>query len=136
MKEHNKWPLSNSKWEVRAVYNSYNKSELIRPHRFFCDEEILDNLKLKSKFSSRTWSVLFTTRADRFVAHLNREDLKRLKKYRAEHVEVDYGALEEKVREKVKSNTERRRIVLKAINTVLVSRTEFSPRKLKLIKDF
>lgn len=40
------------------------------------------------------------------------------------------------MREKVKSNTERKRIVLKAINTVLVSRTEFSPRKLKLIKDF
>jgi hypothetical protein len=36
----------------------------------------------------------------------------------------------------VKSNTERKKIVLKAINTVLVSKTEFSPKKLKLIKNF
>jgi hypothetical protein len=36
----------------------------------------------------------------------------------------------------VKSNTERKRIVLKAINTVLVNKSEFSPKKLKLLKNF
>lgn len=73
---------------------------------------------------------------DKFIAHLSSEDLKRLKKYRTEHIEIDYNELEDKVREKVKSNTERKKIVLKAINTVLVNKTEFSPKKLKLIKNF
>lgn len=71
-----------------------------------------------------------------FVHHLNSEDLKRLKKYRTEHIEIDYNDLEDKVREKVKSNSERKKIVLKAINTVLINKTELSPRKLKLIKNF
>lgn len=32
-------------------------------------------------------------KADKFVGHLNSEDLKRIKKYRAEHIEIDYHEL-------------------------------------------
>jgi hypothetical protein len=32
-------------------------------------------------------------RADKFIKHLNSEDLKRLKKFRAEHIEIDYNDL-------------------------------------------
>lgn len=91
---------------------------------------------MKSKFVAKTFVIMFTMPPAIFVDHLNSEDLKRLKKYRTEHIDIDYNDLEDKVREKVKSNTERKKIVLKAINTVLINKTEFSPRKLKLIKNF
>jgi hypothetical protein len=47
---------------VRAVYNSYNKKEILKDYKFFCDEEILDNLKLKSKFVANSWVIVFTMR--------------------------------------------------------------------------
>jgi hypothetical protein len=35
---------------------------------------------------------------DIFIQHLNSEDLKRIKKYRAEHVETDFNQLEDDLR--------------------------------------
>jgi hypothetical protein len=93
VKEHNKWPLSNNKWEVRAVYNSYNQSGTLKEYKFFADEEILDNIKLKSKYSASAFSILFVMKPQKFREHLNSEDLKRLKKYRTEHIEIDYNSL-------------------------------------------
>ncbi len=51
-------------------------------------------------------------------------------------METDFNQLEDDLREKIKSNTERKKIVLKAINTALVNKTELSPRKEKLIRSF
>jgi|LakMenE18May11ns_1017448.scaffolds.fasta_scaffold8266748_1 hypothetical protein len=98
VKEYNKWPLSNDRREVRAVYNSYNKKDILKDYKFFCDEEILDNLKLKSKFVANSWVILFSMKKDIFIQHLNSEDLKRIKKYRAEHVETDFNQLEDDLR--------------------------------------
>ena len=41
LREHNKWPLPHNRWEVRAVYNSFNKNRVLGPYAFFGDEEIL-----------------------------------------------------------------------------------------------
>jgi hypothetical protein len=38
IREHNKWPLPHRKWEVRAVYNSYHKSNKMHQFDFFGDE--------------------------------------------------------------------------------------------------
>ncbi len=71
-----------------------------------------------------------------FFKNINPEDLKRLKKYRAEHADVSYIGFEAEVRAKARSNSERKKIVLKAINTSLVHKTEFSPKKMELISNY
>jgi signal-transduction protein with cAMP-binding, CBS, and nucleotidyltransferase domain len=38
VREHNKWPMPNRRWEVRAVYNSYNQNKLMKRFDFFGDE--------------------------------------------------------------------------------------------------
>lgn len=73
--------------------------------------------------------------AEKFKNHLSDEDLKRLKKYRAEHVDIDYNDFENKVRKGVRSLTEKKKIILKAINTTLI-KPELSPRKMVLIDNF
>jgi hypothetical protein len=91
IREHNKWPLPHRKWEVRAVYNSYHKSNRMRRFDFFGDEEIISSSKFRSKYASVGCAVLFALPADRFEALLTSEDVKRLKKYRSEHVDINYG---------------------------------------------
>ena len=49
------------------MYNSYNKKTALSPFSFFGDEEILDNLKLKSKFVAKTFAVLLTMSPTAFV---------------------------------------------------------------------
>lgn len=90
VREHNKWPLPHRRWEVRAVYNSFNQNKLLRPFSFFGDEEIMENLKFKAKYVATVWTVLLKMSESDFYQHLNQEDIKRLKKYRAENVDVNY----------------------------------------------
>jgi len=59
-----------------------------------------------------------------------------LKKYKAENTDVSYYDFEAKVRARTKSTTDRKKIVLKAINTSLVHKTEFSPKKMEIIKNY
>lgn len=60
VREHNKWPLPNRKWEVRAVYNSYHKNNTMPQFSFFGDEELVSNSKFKSKYVTASWVVLFS----------------------------------------------------------------------------
>lgn len=66
IREHNKWPLPHRKWEVRAVYNSYHKSNRMRRFDFFGDEEIISNSKFRSKYASVGCAVLFALPAEKF----------------------------------------------------------------------
>lgn len=50
MREHNKWPLEGRRWEVRAVYNSFENAGMIKEYSFFGDEEIISALKIKSTY--------------------------------------------------------------------------------------
>lgn len=85
--------MPNHKWEVRAVYNSFHKNNILKQFDFFGDEEIISNSKFKSKYISKSWTIVFTMPADKFIAKLNSEEVKRLKKYRSEHVDFSYGDL-------------------------------------------
>jgi hypothetical protein len=76
---------------VRAVYNSYHKRNKLGRFEFFGDEEIVTNSKYKSKYIAEGWVVLFAMPAERFTAGLSSEDVKRLKKYRSEHVDINYN---------------------------------------------
>jgi hypothetical protein len=71
-----------------------------------------------------------------FLNSLTSEDIKRLKKYRSEHVDINYGDFEKNIREKVRALSEKRKIVHKAINTSLASKSHFSPKKMSLISNF
>jgi hypothetical protein len=91
IREHNKWPLPARKWEVRAVYNSYHKENKIKRFGFFGDEEIMTNSKFKSRYIASGWVILFVIEADKFMGLLTAEEGKRLKKFRNENVEINYG---------------------------------------------
>ena len=58
-----------------------------------------------------------------FYSILNQEDIKRLKKFRAENAEVNYSDFESEVRKKTESTTNKKRIVLKAISTSLAHKS-------------
>ena len=73
---------------------------------------------------------------DAFVATLSTEDVKRLKKYRTEHVDINYNEFEQNIRDKVRSYSEHRSIIKKAINGSLAHRDNLTPRKIKLISSF
>jgi signal-transduction protein with cAMP-binding, CBS, and nucleotidyltransferase domain len=90
VREHNKWPLPNRRWEVRAVYNSYNQNKHLKRFNFFGDEELMENLKFKARYLATTWTVLLKMKEEDFYLHLNQEDIKRLKKYRSENADVNY----------------------------------------------
>lgn len=74
--------MPNRRWEVRAVYNSFQQHSAIEKFDFFGDEEMMDNLKLKATFVASSWTILLKMSADDFFKILNQEDIKRLKKYR------------------------------------------------------
>jgi hypothetical protein len=72
----------------------------------------------------------------KFLKNLNNEDIKRLKKYRAENIDVNYSDFEDTLRQKIKSVSERKKIAIKAINTSLAHKSEFTPKKMNLINSF
>lgn len=108
----------------------------MRKFDFFGDEEIISNSKFRSKYASVTWAVLFALPATRFEELLSSEDIKRLKKYRSEHVDINYGEFERKIREKVRSVSEQKKIIGKAITASLANKTPNSPKRLSLINNF
>ena len=71
-----------------------------------------------------------------FINHLTNEDFKRLKKFRNEHVSVNYGEFEKGVREKVKSVHDKKKIVHKAIDTSFTHRKDIFSKKVDLVKKF
>ena len=77
-------------WEVRAVYNSYHQNKIIKKNNFFGDEEMIEDLKFKARFVAREWTILYKISKEDFYEILNQEDIKRLKKYRAENADMDY----------------------------------------------
>lgn len=83
----------------------------------------MENLKFKAKYIATTWTVLLKMSETDFYQHLNQEDIKRLKKYRAENADVNYTDFESEVRARAKSTSDRKKIVLKAINTSLVHKS-------------
>lgn len=83
----------------------------------------MENLKFKAKYVATTWTILLKMSEADFYHHLNQEDIKRLKKYRAENADVNYTDFESEVRARAKSTSERKKIVLKAINTSLVHKS-------------
>lgn len=54
----------------------------MKQYGFFGDEEIINSLKTKSTYVTKTYSVLFSMNKDKFIESLTTEDFKRLKKYR------------------------------------------------------
>lgn len=74
--------------------------------------------------------------APTFTASLTTEDIKRLKKYRAEHVDINYGDFEHSIRDRVKSLSAHKAIIKKAITASLAHRDNITPRKLRMIGDF
>lgn len=83
----------------------------MRRFDFFGDEEIISSSKFRSKYASVGFTILFALPAQRFETLLNSEDIKRLKKYRSEHVEINYGEFERKIRDKVRSVSEQKKII-------------------------
>jgi len=71
-----------------------------------------------------------------FITSLSSEDIKRLKKYRSEHVDINYNEFEQNIRDKVRSLSEHRSIIKKAINGSLAHRDDLTSRKMKLISNF
>ena len=63
----------------------------MRKFDFFGDEEIISNSKFRSKYASVGCTILFALPAGKFEVILSSEDIKRLKKYRSEHVDINYG---------------------------------------------
>lgn len=121
---------------MRAVYNSYHKRKQLSRFEFFGDEEIISNSKFKSKYLAEGWVILFAMPVEHFVGTLTSEDIKRLKKYRSEHVDINYSEFEQNIRDKVRSYSEHRSIIKKAINGSLAHRDNLTPRKMKLINNF
>ena len=108
----------------------------MRQFDFFGDEEIISNTKFKSKYAAVGWVILFALPVDRFQALLSSEDIKRLKKYRTEHVDINYGKFERKIREQVRSVSEKKKIIAKAITASLAHKTTSTPKRLSLISNF
>ncbi len=63
----------------------------MKQNSFFGDEEIINALKTKSTYIAKTHSILFSMNKEIFLNSLTTEDFKRLKKYRNEHVNINYG---------------------------------------------
>lgn len=58
MREHNKWPLPHNRWEIRAVYKTYESDNALRKYDFFGDEEIIGGNQMKSTYEAKTHCVL------------------------------------------------------------------------------
>jgi hypothetical protein len=94
--------LQAKRWEVRAIYNSFKNAGEIKEYNFFGDEEIINGLHLKSTYIAETHSILFSMEKNVFIDALTNEDFKRLKKYRNEHININYSDFERSVRERVR----------------------------------
>ena len=51
----------------------------------------MTNSKFKSRYIASGWVILFVIEADKFMGLLTAEEGKRLKKFRNENVEINYG---------------------------------------------
>ena len=76
--------------------------------------------------------------ADNFKKSLTVEDFKRLKKYRNEHVSINYTEFEQKVRSKLHSELDKKKIAHKALNTSFLNKTDqnLSLKKKSLLESF
>ena len=83
--------MPNKRWEVRAVYNSFQNEGKLKQFNFFGDEEIINALRTKSTYVAESHLIVFSMSKETFINHLTNEDFKRLKKFRNEHVSVNYG---------------------------------------------
>lgn len=136
VREYNKWPVLARKWEVRAVYNSFQNSNIMAQYSFFCDEEIINLMRVKSTYIAKTHLILFSMDQELFLNSLSTEDFKRLKKYRNEHVNINYSDFERDVRDKVKSLHDKKRIVHKAIDTSFANKSTSRSKRVDLIENF
>jgi hypothetical protein len=82
IREHNKWPLPNGRWEIRAVYKTYESDSYLRKYDFFADEEIIGGNKMKSTYCAKSHCILLSMSRANFNKHIGSEDQKKLKKYR------------------------------------------------------
>ena len=118
---------------MRAVYNSFKNTGNLKQFSFFGDEEIINSLRTKSTYIAKTHSILFSMNKNMFLDSLTTEDFKRLKKYRNEHININYTDFEKNVRGKVKSLHEKKKIVHKAIDTSFAHRKDFFSKKVSLV---
>ncbi len=66
---------------------------------------MMENLKFKAKYVATSWTILLKMSSEDFSRLLNQEDIKRLKKYRAENANVNYTDFESSVRARAKSTS-------------------------------
>ena len=102
----------------------------MKRYDFFGDEEILENTRFKAKYVANEPTIIFRMDSEAFYKLLNQEDIKRLKKFRAESTDVNYVDFETEVRRRAQSTSNRKKIVLKAISTSLAHKSEFSPKRM------
>lgn len=76
---------------MRAVYNAFQNDRTIGKYEFFGDEEIISASRLKSTYIANTHCILFSMDKNIFLDSLTNEDFKRLKKYRNEHININYS---------------------------------------------
>lgn len=117
IRQHNKWPIEDKKWEIRAVYRSYEKHSLLKQFDFFCDEQIISGNRLRSSYIAKQHSILFSLTKQMFNQLLTTEDFKRLKKYRNENTAVNYPEFQRDIRRKNKQLSYKKRIIRQAIDT-------------------
>lgn len=91
---------------------------------------------LKSSYFAKNHCILFSMNKTNFEKFLNNEDFKRLKKYRNEHININYYEFEKEMRNRIKSEHDRKKIIHKAIDTSFANRKSFTKRKTELIKSF
>ena len=97
---------------------------------------MIENLKFRARYVAKEWTILFKMSKESFFDILNQEDIKRLKKYRAENADVNYSDFETQIRKRTLSTTNNKKIVLKAISTSLAHKSDFSPKKMALIGNY
>ena len=51
----------------------------------------MSNSKFKSKYIAKGWVIMFVMNSEKFIDTLGNEEGKRLKKYRNENVDINYG---------------------------------------------
>jgi hypothetical protein len=85
---------------------------------------------------AKGWVVLFVMEAELFTECLSVDEAKRLKKYRNENIDINYGEFEMNVRKKVRSLSEQRYIVKKAISGSLAHKDNLTVRKMSMISNF
>ena len=71
-----------------------------------------------------------------FEKFLNNEDFKRLKKYRNEHMNINYFEFEKEMRDRIRSEHDRKKIIHKAIDTSFANRKSINAKKVNFIDKF